>query len=122
MNQEKLQAWLDDPNTDPDAWKYTSYRDIAAQTGLSYSAVQQHLLVVVAKHQGKSVAAVASEREHDAYEKGNRAKRIPADTKEMMEYLRFVKKKRLVDISRELNVGYGTVWNHFNRLKQQEKL
>ena len=97
--RQKIEAWLDNPNTPKDAWEYMSQREIAEAADVSKHAVFMHLAPIIAERIGKDATQVEEIRREIAFEKGTNAKRIPPDLQEAMKHARFVLKKSLKTIS-----------------------
>ena len=119
--REKIEAWLDNPNTPKDAWETMSQRKIAEQVGVSTYAVFMHFEPILAERMKVDVAEIRALRKERAFEKGTHGKRIPPDMQEKMKYARFVQKKNLKDISLEFNISYSGVQKFFKRLEKENE-
>lgn len=53
--REKLEKWLDNPNTPPDAWMRLSFPEIDKQAGVNPHNACVQLPKILAKRMGKSV-------------------------------------------------------------------
>ena len=60
--REKLEKWLDNPNTPPDAWMRLSFPEIDKQAGVNPHNACVQLPKILAKRMGKSVDEVRSIR------------------------------------------------------------
>ncbi len=70
--KEKIQAWLDNPNTPYDAWENLTYDEIADQAGVGRSSVDRHLVILVARTRGYEVAEVKARRKAAWYDRVDR--------------------------------------------------
>ena len=70
--KEKIQAWLDDPTVDYDAWVNLTYEEIAAQAGVGRSSVDRHLAILVARSRGLKVTDVKRRRKTARHEQEGR--------------------------------------------------
>lgn len=120
-NKEKLIKWLQNPNTNPDAWKIMTLQEICDKTGLNYTAVHRNLVSATAAHTGKTPKTIADERKQHAFEKGDSARRLSTEQKKQMEHLRFKENMNLTEIAIETGIGYGTVQQHFKKLQTKQK-
>ena len=60
--REKLEVWLDDPNTPSDAWMRLSFPQIDKQAGVNPHNACVQLPKIIAKRIGKSVDEVRAMR------------------------------------------------------------
>ena len=60
--REKLEKWLDNPNTPPDAWMRLSFPEIDKQAGVNPHNACVQLPKILAKWMGKSVDEVRAMR------------------------------------------------------------
>lgn len=60
--REKLEVWLDNPNTPPDAWMRLTFAQIGEQAGVSSHNACVQLPKILAKRMGKSVKEVRAMR------------------------------------------------------------
>ena len=51
-NREKIAEWLNTPTTPFDAWETWTYQQIADHSGISYTAIANDLVAVVAEQRG----------------------------------------------------------------------
>lgn len=70
--KEKIQAWLRNPTTPYNDWEHLTYDEIAEKTGVGRSSVDRHLVILVARTRGYSVAIVKERRKTAWYERVNR--------------------------------------------------
>ena len=70
--KNKIQAWLNDPTVDYDAWMNLTYDEIAAQAGVGRSSVDRYLVILVARSRGLKVADVKRRRKTAWHERENR--------------------------------------------------
>lgn len=119
--REKIEAWLDNPNTPKDAWKSMSQREIAEAANVSKHAVFMHLSQIIAERTGEDAIQIEIVRQETAFEKGTNAKRIPLSMQQEMKHAKFVLKKNLKTISQEFNISYSGVQKFFKRLEKQSK-
>jgi len=68
----KIQAWLEDPTTPYDAWEHKTYDEIAEATGVGRSSVDRHLVILVARTRGYTVAEVEARRKAAWSERSDR--------------------------------------------------
>ena len=68
--REKLEAWLDDPNTPSDAWMSLSFPKIDKQAGVNPHNACVQLPKIIAKRIGKSVNEVRTMRMEFRYKHG----------------------------------------------------
>ena len=68
--REKLEKWLDNPNTPPDAWMRLSFPEIDKQTGVNPHNACVQLPKILAKRMGKSVHEVRAMRMEFRYKHG----------------------------------------------------
>jgi len=60
--KDKIQAWLEDPNTPYNAWVDLTYSEIAEQAGVGRSSVDRHLVILVARTRDYAVEDVKRRR------------------------------------------------------------
>ena len=68
--REKLEAWLDNPNTPPDAWMRLSFPQIDKQAGVNPHNACVQLPKILAKRMDKSVDEVRAIRMEFRYKHG----------------------------------------------------
>ena len=117
--RDKLEAWLDNPNTPKDAWKTLTYREIADQAEVSESSVYTHFEQLLAERMEVDAVEIRRIRQEMAFEKGSHGKRIPIHMQEKMKYAKFVEKKDLKEISLDFNISYSGVQKFFKRLEKE---
>lgn len=70
--KEKIQAWLEAPNTPSDVWVSLTYDEIAEQAGVSRSSVDRWLVIIVARTRDYAIEDVKRRRKTAWYERVNR--------------------------------------------------
>lgn len=68
--REKLEQWLDNPNTPPDAWMRLSFPEIDKQAGVNPHNACVQLPKILAKRMGKSVHEVRAMRMRFRHRRG----------------------------------------------------
>lgn len=68
--KEKLEVWLDDPNTSSDAWMRLSFPQIDKKAGVNPHNACVQLPKIIAKRMGKSVDEVRAMRMEFRYRHG----------------------------------------------------
>ena len=68
--REKLEIWLDNPNTPTDAWMRYSFPEIDKQAGVNPHNACVQLPKIIAKRMGKSVDEVRAMRMKFRYKHG----------------------------------------------------
>ena len=68
--REKLEVWLDDPNTPTDAWMRLPFPQIDKQAGVNPHNACVQLPKIMAKRMGKSVDEVRAMRMEFRYKHG----------------------------------------------------
>jgi len=116
-SETAIAAWLENPNTPADAWKTYTYKQIAAEVGMSETTVRQKLCKVLFE---KKILADAESpldylewRRVSAILSGSRGKRVPQDMWDEIEFARIHKKKTLMELSIEFGISYNTIQSHF---------
>lgn len=117
--RDKIEAWIDDPNTPKDAWETLTYREVAEQAEVSESSALTHFDKLIAERMKIDVTEIRRIRQEIAFEEGSHGKRIPIDIQEKMKYAKFEEKKNLIDISLEFNISYSGVQKFFKRLEKE---
>ena len=69
-NREKLEAWLDDPNTLPNTWMQLTFSQIDKLAGTPYDTACKMLPRILAKRMDKSIKEVRSIRMEYRYKRG----------------------------------------------------
>lgn len=70
--KEKIQAWLEDPDTTYNAWENLTYDEISEEVGVGRSSVDRHLVILVARTRGYTVQEVKERRKTAWHERVNR--------------------------------------------------
>ena len=70
--KDKIQAWLENPNTPYNAWVDLTYAEIAEQAGVGRSSVDRHLVILVARTRGYDVEEVKRRRKTAWHERSDR--------------------------------------------------
>ena len=68
----KIEAWLNAPTTEYNAWEHVTYVEVAERAGVSESSANRHLVVCVARTRGLDTAEVKRRRKEAWHERAGR--------------------------------------------------